>query len=242
MNNIKYSGLESKRFNLEVFRGSMDAFDIDFLREFYSLNNPDILIFRVPVGDQHKLHQLNTLGKDVVNADTLVYYQVDLNKTEYKPAKNKDLVFKVADSSHKNIFQDLVPKIFHNYTTHYLSNPLLDPRKITEGYMEWAINSIDAPDNLHLLIYLQDKPVAFITCCNDATSAEIILNGVLPEYQSQGIYTDVLRYVKAHYHQMGIPLLKISTQIQNFAVQKVWNREGLVLNSAYVTIHLNKKH
>jgi len=241
MNNIKYSALESKRFGMEIFRGNMDETDIDFLKDFYANNDPDILIFRIPVGFQHQLHLLNSLNKDIINADTLVYYQVDLKKTTYVPLSNPGLIFKIAGPDDKPVFQNLVPRIFSNYTTHYFSNPLLKREKITEGYMEWAINSIDVPGNFHLLIYLHDEPVAFITCCNDDQCAEIILNGVVPECQGKGIYTDVVRYVKAHYNRLNIPYLKVSTQIQNFPVQKVWNKEGLVLSSAYVTIHLNKR-
>ena len=69
-----------------------------------------------------------------------------------------------ADHTYRSIFEQLIPEIFHNYTTHYFSNPALDKQKITEGYMEWAVNSINAANNLHVLAYGHKKPVGFITC------------------------------------------------------------------------------
>lgn len=241
MSNLKYSELESNRFGLQIFRGNLPVFDINVLTAFYKDNDPDILIFRVPVGEQFKLHALNTLGKDVINADTLVYYEVDLAKAAFNEIKNKDLEFVVAGPQHAGVFASLIEQIFLDYTNHYCSNPLLDRKQIMEGYSEWAISSISIPGNLHILGYLHGQPVGFITCSYDAAGAEIILNGVLPAFQSKGIYTDLVRYVKAHFHALATPSVKVSTQIQNFAVQKAWSREGLVLNSAYVTIHLNKK-
>jgi len=241
MDSFKYSETESKRFNKQIYRGAVEQFDIDVFQSFYATNDPDILIFRIPVAEQHKLHELNLLHKEVINADTLVYYEVDLNNTIYKETRNKDLVFITADRSKKDVLASLVPEIFRNYTTHYFSNPLLDKVKITEGYTEWAVNSIDVPDNLHLVVYKNDLPVGFITCRYNNTFAEIVLNGVLPAYQKTGIYTDMIRYVKEHFRKQNIAMIMVSTQIQNFPVQRAWNKEGFVLSSAYVTIHLNKK-
>jgi len=241
MNNFKYSEIESRRFGKEIFRGNMDVLEIATLEKFYEHNDPDVLIVRIPVAEQHKMHQLNSLNKEIINADTLVYYHVGLDTTVHNPIRNEGLVFVSASSEHKSVFEQLVPKIFNNYTNHYFSNPVLDKQKITEGYTEWAINAIDAPGSFPVLAYVDNVPVAFITCSYNDNSAEIILNGVLPGYEGRGIYTDLIRYVKKHFSGMNIPLLKVSTQIQNFAVQKVWNKEGFILNEAFVTIHLNKK-
>ncbi|MDR3680983.1 MAG: GNAT family N-acetyltransferase [Flavipsychrobacter sp.] len=241
MNKLRYSELESQRFGKEIFRGNLDVLDIDLLKDFYKQNNPDILIFRIPVAEQYKMHLLNGLGKDVINADTLVYYQTDLTKTTYNDVRNKDLVFINGNASHKGAFEELINQVFYNYQNHYFSNPLLDRKKIAEGYAEWAVNTLNSSDNLHLLALSDNIPIGFLTCSYNTEYADIILNGVLPEYQSKGVYTDMLRHVKKYIHNLQIPILKVSTQIQNFAVQKVWNRENLVLNSAYVTIHLNKK-
>ncbi len=240
MTSLNYSETESKRFAREIYRGTADVLDIHYLREFYANHEPDTVIFRVPVSEQHKLHVLNTLGKEVIIADTLVYYDLDLNQTIYREIKNTDLSFVTAGKAEKKIFEDLVPKIFHNYTTHYFSNPQLDKVKITEGYTEWAVNRVDSANNLNLLATRNGQAIGFITCTRTADSAEIILNGVLPEYQKGGIYTDLVRYVKQYYHKQNISRLCVSTQIQNFAVQRVWNKEGFVLSSAYITIHLNK--
>lgn len=241
MSSLKYSEVESKRFGKVIFRGSMGVLDIEALKKFYNYSDPDILIMRLPVSEQYKLHLLSALDRDVINADTLVYYEVDLANTIYNHILNEELAFVTANETHKTVFEQLIPQIFVGYTNHYFSNPLLDKKKITEGYVEWAINTFDHPGNLHILVYSGELAVGFITCSFDGQTAEIVLNGVLPEFQRKGFYSDTIRHVKKHYRDINAQYLKISTQIQNFAVQKVWNREGFVLNKAYITIHLNKK-
>ena len=241
MTNLKYSEIESKRFEREIYRGAIDELDIDLLRAFYAHHDQDTLIFRIPVAEQHKMHMLNGLGKEVINADTLVYYEADLQHTESHPIRNTDIDFRHIADEDKGVFEELIPKIFNNYTNHYFSNPVLDKTKIAEGYMEWVMNSFGIPGNLYVVAYRDDQPIAFITCSHNAAYAEIVLNGVLPQYQKGGVYADLIRYVKQYFGQLGTPLLRVSTQIQNFPVQRVWNKEGFVMTNAFVTVHLNKK-
>jgi GNAT superfamily N-acetyltransferase len=239
MSNIYFSKVESDRFGKKIYRGTLDTIDIPLISECLGTNDSDILIFRVPVSEQPSLYKLNKLGREVIVADTLVYYQVDLNKTFYNPIKNKDQFLRQATPADTEIFKELIPVIFKDYTTHYFSNPLLDRTKINEGYTEWAINYINAPQKVNFISYVDERPAGFITCNLDEEGAEIILNGVHPEYAGKGLYSDMVRYVKQYYHDMGVSVLRVSTQIQNIKVQSVWSKEGLVLNKAYITIHLN---
>lgn len=239
MSNIYFSKVESDRFEKKIYRGTLNTLNIPEITECLDLNDPDILILRIPVAEQPQLFLLNKLNREVIVADTLVYYEVDLNNTIYNPIQNNDQVLRQATIADAELFNTLVPIIFKDYTTHYFSNPLLDRVKITEGYTEWAINYINAPQKVNFICYVDQQPVGFITCSHDKDGAEIILNGVLPDYSGRGLYSDMVRYVKSYYHSLGVSSLKVSTQIQNIRVQRVWNREGLVLNKAYITIHLN---
>ena len=131
MNNLKYSEIESKRFNKKIYRGMFDELDIHAFEEFYVNNDPDVLIFRIPVAEQCKMYQLNTLNKEVINADTLVSYEVELKNTVYNPIKNDDIVF--VKSNSPDIYKLLIPEIFNNYTNHYFSNPVLDKKKYAQA-------------------------------------------------------------------------------------------------------------
>lgn len=83
--------------------------------------------------------------------------------------------------------------------------------------------------------------VAFACCAEDykTQTCEGVLYGVHPDHSGGGLYGDLIRYTQAKFRDRGYVLMKVSTQIWNLAVQKVWAREGFVLSQAYDTYHIN---
>src|SRR3546814_5792516 len=57
----------------------------------------------------------------------------------------------------------------------------------------------------------------------------------LPEHAGGGLYGDLIRYTQARFRALGYRRMKVSTQVWNLAVQKVWSREGFSLVQAYDT-------
>jgi ribosomal protein S18 acetylase RimI-like enzyme len=241
MKNISYSPLESARFGKNIHRGAMDSLDAIFLGDYIFSNDPDILIVRFPVAEQPDLYKLQNLGREIIFADTLVYYELEMEPQNIRALKNEDLNIVEATAADRPLLEKIIPEIFEGYTNHYFSNPLLDKDKIVEGYAEWAINYVEADQKLNLLAYKAETPVGFITCSDNGDWAEIILNGIMTNYRRGGIYTDMVRFVKKHFFEKGIRTIKVSTQIQNFDVQSVWKKESFYLKEAFITIHLNKK-
>ena len=54
-----------------------------------------------------------------------------------------------------------------------------------------------------------------------------------------GIYGDLIRHTQADFASRGFSTMLVSTQVNNFAVQKVWAREGFHLFEAWDTYHVN---
>ena len=240
MNEVSYSPIESRRFGKDIHRGSCAVVDIEFISKYLGENDPEILILRFPVAEQPNLYKLQGLDREIIFADTLVYYELRNDAKNIAEVSN-DLRFSEAAQADSELLQNLIPAIFKGYTNHYFSNPLLDKEKIVEGYTEWAINYVNAPQKVNFIVYKNDIPAGFITCSYEKDAAEIILNGVVPEFRRGGIYTDMVRFVKKYFFKRDIEIIKVSTQIQNFAVQNVWRRENFYLNEAFITIHLNRE-
>ncbi len=240
MNKISHSLIESQRFDKNIHRGNCDSIDIGFISEYLRENDPEILILRFPVAEQPNLYKLQSLGRQIIFADTLVYYELRSEEKNLAEPSN-DLRFSEATGDDLELLQNLIPTIFQGYSNHYFSNPLLEKNKIVEGYTEWAINYVNAPQKINLIVYKDNVPAGFITCSHESDEAEIILNGVIPEFRRSGIYTDMVKFVKKYFFEKGIKTIKVSTQIQNFAVQNVWRKENFYLKEAFITIHLNKE-
>lgn len=242
---MQKSIIETTRFNLQIFR---EVYEQEIDKEFVKnlANNliqhkVDVLFLRVLATQQYNLHFIQDLPYKIIYADTLVYYQHILSKDVQTTLRNPDIIIKNATIKDRNIVPQLVSQIFANYTNHYASNPILPKLDILEGYKEWALGYIEA-EELHKFAFiamLDHKEVGFLTCNIIDSTCEIILNGVLPAYQNRGVYTDLIRFVKNFCINRGVTTIKISTQVQNYAVQKVWVRENFYLFNAYITLHIN---
>ncbi len=66
----------------------------------------------------------------------------------------------------------------------------------------------------------------------------MLLYGVRSEQSGGGVYGDLIRFTQAYFKNQGCTSMKVSTQVNNFGVQKVWVREGFFMTSAYYTLHL----
>jgi hypothetical protein len=243
INRIEYSVVESKRFGINVYRTVQENIDVKGIQQFIDDNDVDLLILRLPVENITEYHQLSSLNCDVVLADTLVYYYTDLTKISAQKLKNENLYFERVTNDNIGLIGQLVPVIFSNYTNHYFSNPNLARDKITEGYVEWASSYVNEHNGkVSWIVFKDNTPIGFATCAfsNDIGECEGVLYGVHPDFAGGGVYSDIIRFTQTYFKDLNFKMMKVSTQIQNFAVQKVWTREGFVLKSAFYTYHLNK--
>lgn len=237
---MHYSPLESQRFNLRVLRGNTDKLDVASLLEIIKNQSADIAILRIPSTEQHTLHQLNELSYPFIVADTLVYYDCDLQANPAKPLRNNDLEARLATPADQPLLETLVDLIFKDYSTHYYSNPLFNRQRILDGYKEWTLNYLEPTAGQRcFLFYRNEQAIAFATCSLHSNHGEGILYGVHPNSQGGGIYGDLIRYTKMYMHEQGLTKMKVSTQVQNYAVQKVWVREGFFLTQSFCTLHIN---
>lgn len=240
--NPEFSELESRRFDLRVFRASGDVLDDRAL--FLSLleQRADLLILRLPSPAGKIAARLNRFGVEVTHADTLVYYDVDLAGYEPKPLRNQNISFSEAAAADFETLDALVDEIFVDYKSHYHASPLLPPAQILAGYKEWARNHIASVDERHITWVVREgsRLLGFCCCAFDNASGESegVLYGILPDAAGGGLYGDMIRYTQAYFKAQGSRHMKVSTQVHNYAVQKVWTREGYSMKQALDTFHV----
>ena len=137
------------------------------------------------------------------------------------------------------IVGDLIQRIFPSYTNHYHSNPLFKGLDLAKGYLEWTKPFLTDQDKICLILYDSGIPCGFLTAriYQEEGYADIILNGVLKEYEGQGKYSYLLRELKNILLQRQLNKVVISTQLTNQRVQKVWTKEQFYLEKSYYTFH-----
>lgn len=237
---LSYSGVESRRFDMRVFRGHLDSIDPLWLLAEVIEQEVDLAILRIPADKQHQLTELRKTGLPYIIADTLVSYSLELK--DYMPAvlRNQDLVFSLAGIEDTELIENLVEKTFSDYTNHYTSNPYINKHDILKGYQEWAVSFLVEDDaKTAWLVQRGDKVIGFATCSQQGETGEGVLYGVVPEEAGRGVYSDIIRFTQQQFKARGLSSMLVVTQIQNLAVQRVWHREGFTLGSAEITIHIN---
>ncbi len=241
MDNINFSPVESSRFLLNIHRGSLPDFKVSEIKNYIISNNVDVLILRLSSSSIASHSNLYNTGFDIIHADSLVYYKSNIESTEINPLKNK-LNFVQINSTNNEKLNEIIPIIFKEYQNHYFSNPFLDKEKIIEGYIEWAKNYSGIEEGkISWLIYYENEIAGFATCSFNEQKKECegVLYGVMPNFSGQGIYSDIIRFTQKYFKEKGYTRMLVSTQLQNIAVQKVWIREGFVIDYSYETYHIN---
>lgn len=239
-NPLVHSDVESRRFGLQVARGvcAEDYSAREIIDQIFR-ERIDVAIFRFPASSSPRLAAFERRGVPTIIADTLVYYQADLKRTEPKGLRNLDLEFERLGPTNVEALDELVNAIFADYTNHYSANPLLRAR-LVPGYVEWARSFAgNIPERFGWLVKRDGRPAAFATCSRHEAEGEGVLYGVLPKASGGGVYGDLIRFTQEALKDAGCSTMKVSTQVQNFAVQKVWSREGFVMKEAYSTLHVN---
>ncbi len=234
------SEVDSRRFGLTVHRGTIDAIDERALLQHLEQAQVDVAIVRIPAENAAELNRLDRVGLPYFIADTLVYYSVSLEKIEFKALRNQDVEFVECTTPLIHELDRLVEEIFPTYKNHYSTNPLFAADMLA-GYQEWARSYADgsSPERRAWLVRRNGEFVAFATCAFRGDTSEGILYGVSERAAGIGIYGDLIRFTQKVSRKLGAKHMEVSTQSHNYAVQKVWGREGFVPVRSYATAHVN---
>lgn len=239
---LQHAPLESSRFGLRVARGTFEQIDERALARDILAQRLDVAIVRLPTDQSRSIQRLSRSGLHAVHADTLVYYETQLQRREPAALRNTDLAFSLALEEDQAALEELIEHTFAAYQSHYHANPRFPAGSILAGYRQWARSYVGAADGRQTWVARRGGRIVAFACCRgeaDGLTCEGVLYGVHPDHAGGGLYGDLIRHTQAAFRSQGFQRMRVSTQIQNFAVQKVWAREGFVLVQAYDTFHIN---
>lgn len=235
---IEINALETARFGIIAARIIDAQATPDEIDAASRDKDVQMLTVRIEASDLTRVHAFEAAGYQLM--DTLVYYGRSLDDLPPKRAEPEGI------SCRKGLAQDAeaVARVAHvafaGYMGHYHSDPRLDPAAADAAYVEWAKNStVHTSPTAPVFVAENDgQIVGFITLRhNSEDGIEIALNAVQPDQQGQGLYEVLLAYTLNHAHLTGARRVMISTQINNYAVQRVWSRLGFIHERSLYTFH-----
>ena len=237
------STVESARFGIKVYRAAVDVLDVRALAREIVAEEADLVVLRLPCDARSQVEKLKRTGFPYVVADTLVQYVVDFSTHDPKPPRNEDLHFEPFQERHAEEMARLVAEIFRDYRNHYDCNPHLDRRDFLAGYQEWAggFAQGNQENKIAWIVRRDGISLGFCTCSLDTETGrgEGVLYGVSAAATGGGVYGDMIRFSQRQLKDAGMSQMTVSTQVENFAVQKVRAREGFAMNRAQQTVHVN---
>lgn len=234
---IEINDLESHRFGIVAARLTDAAATLDTVDAAARAASVDMITSRVDASDLARVHALEEAGYRLM--DTLVYHE--------RPSGPVPPASGSAHPAPRRIAPDDIPAIaeiaaaaFTNYVGHYHADPRLDNGAADAAYVEWAESSArhDSEDNPVLILRPDGQHGGFLTMRrNTAEEFEVVLNAVHPDSAGQGLYTVLLRRALDLAGEAHSKRVIISTQINNYPVQRIWSRLGFTHYRSVYTFH-----
>ncbi|MDP3891505.1 GNAT family N-acetyltransferase [Nocardioides sp.] len=237
------SPLETERFGLSVARatvpfGADRGTALGLVRSMLGGSPADLVVLRYPAAYADWFARLLTTGRDLLAADTLVYWRLDLSgppATAPAEPETEGLGVELDPALERAEVTVLVDDIFGDYTNHYRANPLLDPDVVREGYRDWAARSV--VEDHCVTLRRREEVLGLATMETTPGSAEVLLAGIGSAHQGRGLYHHLLAGCARLGADHGAEQLVISTQGHNTGVQRAWARAGLEPVGTTLTLH-----
>lgn len=237
---FELSELDTNRFGIIIAKvKDFNKEDIHEINSRCKENIVRMLIARIATTELATAQALENDGFQLM--DTIVYYQFDYSKKgTSQPIGTIQLRNISGDHYSAGVVKDIAKSTFAGYMGHYHSDPMLDSEKCDEAYVDWAYRSCIDSNVSDAVVspMIEDQIAGFGTLkIHSPVLGEIILAGVSPSYQKQGLYQAIILGGMNWLHSNGCTQIILSTQITNIAVQKVWARCGFEMSHSYYTFH-----
>jgi ribosomal protein S18 acetylase RimI-like enzyme len=235
---IELNALESERFGVVAAHVSDPAASVAAINAAAAALDVQMLTVRITCADHARIHAAEADGFRLM--DSIVYYERSLAEPPPRPALSGDIAVRRARPDDAAAVGEVARAAFANYIGHFHADPRLDSAAADAAYVDWAKNSVlRQSERVPALVALCDGRLAgFLTLRrNRDAEYEIVLNAVHPDLQRRGLYERLLADALVTAHEAGAARIIVSTQLNNFPVQRAWAKTGFRLARALHTFH-----
>lgn len=235
---LEINDVESARFRIVVARLTSQDEPLETVNAEAATAGVRLIIARVAAEAIDRVHDLEADGYRLM--DTLVYYSRSLEDLPEEAPPPDGIRLQLATPKDAAAVATVARAAFQGYFGHYHADPRLDDAAADEAYVQWAETSTSGcgRERPVILAIHQEEIVGFATMrLNSDEEGEFVLSGIQPSAQRGGLYSCLLGRVLREGRLLAAQQLTVSTQITNHAVQRVWARQGLILNRGVYTFH-----
>jgi RimJ/RimL family protein N-acetyltransferase len=236
---LELNDLETARFGVVCARLIGDDIPLADVNATAVAANVQMITARVDVGALDRIHALEADGYRLM--DTLVYYARPLEDLPAAPVLAKDVSMRLAVPADAPRVAEVARDAFQGYFGHYHADPRLDNAAADAAYVEWAETATAQCGSKEPVLIVENKTagvVGFATMrLNSKDESEGVLFGIHPNAQGGGLYSAFIIEAMHEGQNLGTSRMIVSTQINNYAVQRVWARLGFTHCRSLYTFH-----
>jgi len=232
------SAIDEERFGVRTARATaVTKHALPLILDFCLREKVALLIARCYASELDAAQTMETEG--FLLMDTQIYYRRNLGKESlfYDPAQVK---IRPVLPGETGKVMEIAAQSFKGYMGHYHADARLDKKKCDETYVSWAERSCLSREAAEEVLVAEKNGdlVGFATLrINSPSEGEGVLFAVSPRAQKTGVYGCLIAAGIDWCRMKGVSSMLVSTQITNFAVQKVWIRQGFEPFKALYTFH-----
>jgi len=235
---ISLSELDEKRFGVVTAKISFEENEsLSGVLTWCEEKNVGFLIARSPTENIQLAQEMEK--NNFILTDTLIsYVNADIKINARNLPDGFDWRLGVADDA--TAAGNLAAQIFKGYGGHYHADPNLSQADCDLVYSSWLESSCKDTNFADVVFFVtfESAPVGFLTVKKRKDNlAEIVLNGIHPDFQNKGLYFFLVSLAKQWAMDQGLTHLMVSTQVINTGVQKVWCRQGFEPHKSFYTFH-----
>ena len=215
----------------------------DTMRSLLADSTARTVILRYPSDTAFVISDLGDTGCDVLPAGSMLYWEHGLGEDAAVVAGVTELVGTVLTPTQVSEVQAALADSFAGYVNHYSVNPLVRDAVVSEGYLDWARNTLSS-EGSRVFLLGADEAIAGVGVVDAAGGKdfwEIQLAGIVAASQGRGLYRELVLGILASASGSGVSRVLISTQAHNTRVQRSWARLGFTPESAIDTVHLVRR-
>lgn len=235
---IELNALETRRFGVVAAHVRDPAASVDAVNRAATSLGVAMLTVRIDCADHARIHAAEADGFRLM--DSIVYHQRSLAEPWPRPAPSGDVMVRAARPADAAAVGEVARAAFADYIGHFHADPRLDRAAADAAYVEWAQGSVmrQSERDPARVVMCDGRLGGFLTLRrNDEAEFEIVLNAVHPDLQRRGLYERLLADALATAHDAGAARIIVSTQLNNFPVQRAWAKCGFRLERALHTFH-----
>lgn len=238
---VTVAAAESRRFSVSVINVRCGRDSRVSLEDLLNGWEFDLAVCRFPSGNAHISKQLSTISNRLIVADPTVYWAGSVESNVVSENAVGDLV--LVGSENLDVVRGIVRSSFTGYQSHWHHNSMTSSINMIDAYIEWLEAVVDEPNHEVYVLHMprHKQPVGMALLEYGKSHTEVLLAGIVAEYQGQGNYASILEGVETVSRNRGLGRVVISTQSSNVNVQKAWARYGWLPDTTLQTIHLLKE-